>query len=206
MRNLELKVRCSDGVIHDALAGRALAGGAVYVRTMGQRDTYFVAPRGCLKLREWWREEDGGDGGWSGHAYEDGEPGAALISYARPDHSGSRFSDYRICPVDNAQALLTVLAGTLVVKTVVEKRRALYRYGDTRIHLDLVTSLGAFVELETVLAGDGQTPGEHAKIEAAAAAEHREVIALLELDGLPSVAGSYCDLLPDTSARPPIEG
>ncbi len=99
-----------------------------------------------------------------------------------------------------------MLAGTLVVKTVVEKRRALYRYGDTRIHLDLVTSLGAFVQLETVLAGDGQTPGEHAKIEAAAAAEHREVIALLELDGLPSVAGSYCDLLPDTSARPPIEG
>ncbi len=149
-------MRCSDGVTLDALARRALARGAAYVRTMGQRDTYFVAPRGRLKLREWWREEDGGDGGRASYAYEDGEEGAVIISYARPDHSGSRFSDYRICPADNPQALLTVLAGTLVVKTVVEKRRALYRYGDTRIHLDLVTSLGAFVDLETVLAGDGK--------------------------------------------------
>ena len=147
MRNLELKVCCSDGVTLDVLAGRALAGGAVYVRTMGQRDTYFAASRGRLKLREWRREEDGGDGGWSGHAYEDGEAGAALISYARPNHSGSRFSDYRIGPVDDPEALIPVLAGALVV----EKRRALYRYGNTRIHLALVTGLGAFVELETVL-------------------------------------------------------
>ncbi len=62
MRNLELKVRCSDGAALDALAGRALAGGAVHVRTMGQRDTYFAVPRGRLKLREWRREEEGGDG------------------------------------------------------------------------------------------------------------------------------------------------
>ncbi len=88
MRNLELKVRCSNGVTLDALAQRALAGGAVYVRTMGQRDTYFVAPRGRLKLREWWREEDGGDGGRTSYAYEDGEQGAVIISYARPDHYG----------------------------------------------------------------------------------------------------------------------
>ncbi len=136
MRNLELKVRCSDDVTLDMLAGRALAGGAVYVRTMGQRDTYFAASRGRLKLREWRREEDGGDGGWSGHAYEDGEAGAALISYARPNHSGSRFSDYQIGPVDDPEALIPVLAGALGVRVVVEKRRALYRYGNTRIHLD----------------------------------------------------------------------
>ena len=202
MRNLELKVRCSDDVTLDMLAGRAMVGGAAYARTMGQRDTYFAVPRGRLKLREWWREEDGGGGSQPGHAYEDGEAGAALISYARPDHSGSRYSEYRIVPVDDPQALVPVLTGTLGTRAVVEKRRALYRYGNTRIHLDLVTSLGAFVELETLLLpGNGQAPDEHAKNEAAATVEHREVIALLELDDLTSAAGSYCDLIADAPTR-----
>jgi adenylate cyclase class IV len=194
VRNLELKVRCSDGVTLDALAKQALAGGAVYVRTMRQRDTYFVAPRGRLKLREWRRQEDGGDGGEAG-SYEHGEAGAALISYARPDRSGSRFSDYRIVPIHDPEALMPVLARALDARVVVEKRRALYSYGDTRIHLDLVAGLGAFVGLETVLPNEGQTPGESVRIEDVATAEHEQVVALLELDGLPPVAGSYCDLL-----------
>ena len=194
MRNLELKVRCSDSANLDALAKQVLAGSAVYVQTMWQRDTYFVVPCDRLKLREWWRQEDGGDGSEAG-SYEHGEAGTALISYARPDRSGSRFSDYRIFPIDDPQALIPVLAGTLGARAVVEKRRALYRYGDTRIHLDLVAGLGEFVELETVLANDERTPAERARIEVAATAEHGEVIALLGLACLPPIAGSYCDLL-----------
>ncbi|CAN5120968.1 class IV adenylate cyclase [soil metagenome] len=194
MRNLELKVRCSNGVTLDALARRALAGGAVHVQTMWQRDTYFVVPRGRLKLREWRREEDGGDVSEAG-SYERGEAGAALISYVRPDHSGSRFSDYRIVSIDDPEALIPLLAGALGAKAVVEKRRAFYRYGDTRIHLDLVAELGAFVELETVLPGGEQAAARRAASESATIAEHRAVITLLELDGLPAVAGSYCDLL-----------
>jgi len=194
VRNLELKVRCSDSANLDALAKQALAGGAAYARTMRQRDTYFVVPRGRLKLREWWRQEDGGDGSEVG-SYEHGEAGAALISYARPDRSGSRFSDYQLVPVDDPQALIPVLAGALGVRAVVEKRRVLYRYGDTRIHLDLVTGLGAFVELETMLPSGEQAAARRAASEPARTAEHRAVIELLGLDGLPTVAGSSCDLL-----------
>ena len=194
MRNLELKVRCSDSANLDALAKQALAGVAVYVQTMWQRDTYFVVPCDRLKLREWWRQEDGGDGSEAG-SYEHGEAGAALISYARPDHSGPRFSDYRIAPIDDPQALIPVLAEALGVRVVVEKRRVLYRYGDTRIHLDLVTGLGAFVELETVLPSGEQAAARRAASEPTVIAEHRTVIELLGLDSLPAVAGSYCDLL-----------
>lgn len=199
MRNLELKVRCPGGAALDALAARALAGGAVYLRTMGQRDTYFVTPRDRLKLREWWREEDGeGARPDEGEARdraregdEAGPAGAVLIAYRRPDRAGSRFSDYLLGPVSEPRALGTVLAEALGVRVVVEKRRVLHRYGETRIHFDLVVGLGAFVELETVLAGD----------EAEAVAEHRAVVALLGLDALPVVAGSYSDLLAGEQVR-----
>ena len=100
---------------------------------------------------------------------------------------------------------MPVLTGTLSVRTVFEKRRVLYRYGNTRIHLDLVAGLGAFVELETVLAGDGQTSDGRAESEAAAS-EHRRAIALLGLDGLLPIAGSYCDLIQGRNDRPPLEG
>jgi adenylate cyclase class IV len=205
MRNLELKARCPDPALLDELAARAVAGGAIFVRAMGQRDTYFSAPRGRLKLREWWREDAprgpaaiGPRGGAqqgehdAEGAREDGEAapsGAVLIAYARPDDAGSRLSDYLLSPVGEPASLREALACALGVRAVVEKRRALYRYGRTRIHLDRVAGLGAFVELETVL--DADAPG----VATEAAAEHRRAIALLGLDSLPAIAGSYGDLL-----------
>jgi hypothetical protein len=58
VRNLELKVRCPSEEALDAPMARARAAGAVYVRTMGQRDVNFRVPRGRLKLREWWLDGD----------------------------------------------------------------------------------------------------------------------------------------------------
>jgi hypothetical protein len=58
VRNLELKVRCPNEEALDALIARARAAGAVYVRTMRQRDVYLRVPRGRLKLREWWLDGD----------------------------------------------------------------------------------------------------------------------------------------------------
>ena len=52
MRNLELKVRCLSEEALDALMARARTAGALYVRTMGQRDAFYRVPRGRLKLRE----------------------------------------------------------------------------------------------------------------------------------------------------------
>ncbi|HEX5501104.1 MAG TPA: class IV adenylate cyclase, partial [Thermomicrobiales bacterium] len=205
MRNLELKVRCRDERDLDAMAARAAAGGAAFVRALGQRDTYFAAPRGRLKLREWWREPapegapapvaaDAGD------EFEAAPAGAALIAYARPDDAGSRLSDYLICPVAEAGPLRAALARSVGTRVVVEKRRVLYRYGRTRIHLDRVAGLGAFVELETLLDGEDEAGPD-------ALAEHRAVIALLGLDRLPAVAGSYADLLAESApGRPGADG
>ena len=209
MRNLELKARCAGEAALRRLAARAGEGGAAYVRTMRQRDTYFVTPRDRLKLREWWREPDGGplaDAGVTPPAApatdaptggrEDGEAaeaGAVLVAYARADTTDSRLSDYLLYPVADAPTLREALSRTLGVWVVVEKRRVLYRYGRTRIHLDTVAGLGAFVELETVLADDADDAGDG--VAEGAAAEHRRVIELLGLDRLPPVAVSYGDLL-----------
>ena len=63
MRNLELKVRCLSEEALDALMARARTAGALYVRTMGQRDAFFRVPRGRLKLREWWLDGAQAQGG-----------------------------------------------------------------------------------------------------------------------------------------------
>ncbi len=213
MRNLELKARCDGEAALRRLAARAGEGGAAYVRTMRQRDTYFVTPRDRLKLREWWREPAGGPlagptpgGGPAPDAptggREDGEAaeaGAVLVAYARADTTDSRLSDYLLYPVADAPTLREALSRTLGVRVVVEKRRVLYRYGRTRIHLDAVADLGAFVELETVLADDADDAGD--RVAEGAAVEHRQVIELLELDRLPPVAVSYGDLLAAEQAR-----
>ncbi|MFN8514986.1 MAG: CYTH domain-containing protein [Chloroflexia bacterium] len=89
-------------------------------------------------------------------------------------------------------ALRAALTRSLGTRLVVEKRRALYLWGHTRIHLDRVTDLGPFVELETVVEHFSGTAEER---QAGAEAEHRRVIALLGLDRLPAIAGSYSDLL-----------
>jgi adenylate cyclase class IV len=214
VRNLELKVRCPSEETLDALIARARTAGAVYVRTMGQRDAYFHVPHGRLKLRQWWLDgvqaqgaervvacpseqggQHGSDTGVRNHGREDGDvgpAGAVLIAYARPDAAGLRLSDYLLSPVAAPATLRAVLAHALGERVVVEKRRVFYRYGQTRIHFDQVATLGAFVELETVLDED---------TEAAAIVEHRVVIDLLGLDRFPVVAASYSDLLEGKDGR-----
>jgi adenylate cyclase class IV len=192
MHNLELKVRCPDDAALGVVEATARAQGAAYLRTMFQRDTYFAAPHGRLKLREWRREDgvpaaDAPDGD-----AEAGDEGAVLIAYARPDETGSRVSDYLLCRVPDPEALRAALARSVGTRVVVEKRRRLYLWGHTRIHLDRVADLGPFVELETVVEHFPGTPDER---QAAAETEHRRVIALLGLEALPAIAGSYSDLL-----------
>jgi adenylate cyclase class IV len=92
MRNLELKARCAD---LEAARERAARLGARRAADLEQRDTFFAAGRGRLKLREL------GDGT------------AELIAYRRPDTASARGSDYELCPVDQAAPLARVLAHAL---------------------------------------------------------------------------------------------
>ena len=166
-RNLELKA-------HDPDPPRTLQAaldlGATDAGTLRQRDTYFHAVQGRLKLRE-----------------ADGAP-AELISYARADRAGAKVSNYRVVPVHDPQALTDALSDVLGVRVVVEKQRRLLLYENVRIHLDRVSGLGDFVELEAVVDGGPGGP----------AAEEPKVTRLCEalnITGDLMVARGYADLL-----------
>lgn len=186
-RNLELKVGCGTDALADMRSRLAAVAPALpEPERMRQVDTYYRVPRGRLKLRR--IERLWGDGS------SDPDGGSAeLIGYERPREDGSRWSTYRVAAIDPRVAgdLHDALAITHDILVRVTKRRDVVRVGATRIHLDQVEGLGAFVELETVIGG--QDGGE-------ARREHEAVIALLRLDRFAAIPGSYSDLLLQTSS------
>ena len=142
-RNVELKAADPDP---ERSLGVCRALGAEDRGVLVQRDTYFRAASGRLKLRE---ETPGG---------------ATLIQYERPDGAQPRVSAYRLVAIadaETARAALTTALGTLCV---VEKERHLWLWHGVRIHLDRVRGLGAFVELEAVAAARSDLREERARV------------------------------------------
>lgn len=129
-RNIELKARDLDPERSLAVCHSV---GAEPRGLLRQRDTYFAAPLGRLKLRE--------------------EEGAAaqLIAYERGDLAAQRESTYRIVAAEDAAGLKAALTQTLGVRVVVSKERRLFVWRGVRIHLDRVDDLGSFLELEAVI-------------------------------------------------------
>src|SRR5262249_10395833 len=103
-----------------------------------------------------------------------------------PDDPAARASDYVIASVSDPEALREALARALGVRAVVAKRRALFLWRHTRIHLDDVEGLGAFLELETVITDQS---------EADARAEIAEASAALSIGDEDRLACSYVDLV-----------
>ncbi len=149
-----------------------------------QDDRYFQVPEGRLKLRA--------------ITDDTGMSRVELIAYRRPDVAGSRWSSYRIMPLETEQAesLADTLEHVLRPHVRVRKRREILLHGATRIHLDEVEGLGAFVELETVVTNQTATSAEQ---------EHRRVIAALGLDTWPIESSSYSDLLQHIDTDAPVE-
>lgn len=141
--NLELK-----GIDRDPMMTLrvALANGARDLGTISQRDTYFCANRGRLKLRE----------------EMPGRP--HLIHYVRRDSHGPRQSAYRVIPVDDPAAICATLGDALGIRVVVEKKRRLLLIGNVRAHLDRVVGLGTYLELEAVVPAGGSPDDEHEKL------------------------------------------
>ena len=179
MRNLEIKLRLSAArytALRERLSGEA---GAALLH---QVDTYFPVASGRLKLRQ------------IEHA---GIETTELIAYHRPDHAGARWSRYERLPLEPAAAasLRAMLAATAGIAVVVDKRRLVVLRRRSRIHLDAVTGLGAFLEIETV-AGDGDPESSI----------DQELATTLEWLGVdpatsPLVSGSYADLARDKLAE-----
>ncbi|MGH7925746.1 MAG: class IV adenylate cyclase [Candidatus Binatus sp.] len=135
MKNLEAKFRLID--LADAET-RAVAIGYTRRAILEQRDTFFRVANGKLKLRE----ENGG---------------AVLIFYHRSESGPLMLSNYDLVPVAEPARTLRILADALGTVAVVEKVRTLMMRDNVRLHLDRVARLGAFGEIEAVIA-DGDDP------------------------------------------------
>lgn len=172
-RNIEIKVRIPSV---EALLGpaRALADGPP--TEILQDDTFFACRDGRLKLRVL------GDGL------------GQLIHYHRPDTPGPKQSDYTIFETSAPAALRDALAQALGVTGRVVKRRLFLLCGQTRIHLDRVTGLGDFLELEVVLR-EGQSAAQGAAIA-------EDLCARLGLDPDARIPGAYRDLLAAAGTTP----
>ncbi len=165
-RNVEIKARVRD---FDALQLRAaqLADGPAEI--IEQLDTFYVTPRGRLKLRVLAPDR------------------CELIQYSRANDASAKTSTYDIVRSNDPASFSRILESALPIRGVVTKRRHLYRVGPTRIHVDEVEGLGTFMELEVVLS-EGQTAQYGARI-----AEN--LMAQLGIEEADLICGAYIDLL-----------
>lgn len=146
-RNVELKARDPEP---ERTLRAALALGARDHGVLRQRDTYFAARDGRLKLRE--------------ETAPDGTARAQLIAYDRADEAAARLSAYHLVDVGDPAALTAALHAAHGISVVVDKRRRLLLADAVRIHLDEVAGLGAFVELEAIAAADSDLAREHERL------------------------------------------
>ena len=165
-RNVEIKARITS---LEKIRGIVASMASDPPRVLRQFDTFFQVPEGRLKIR----------------AFPDGS--GELIAYHRSSEPGPRESAYTRCPSESADSLLEALQSVLPVRGTVSKRRELFLLGRTRVHLDEVEGLGAFLELEVVLeAEDSLEEG---------IAEAQELLELLQVGEEDLLADAYIDLL-----------
>jgi homotetrameric cytidine deaminase len=166
--NVELKARDPNPEVTTA---RCLNLGAVSAGILNQRDIYFPARRGRLKLR----------------THEEGA--SHLLAYVRADDAEATESRYVLAAVSEPDAVAEALDAALGTVVVVAKRRHLLLWEGVRIHLDEVEGLGSFIEFEAVLPDAGDLETARAKV--------ARLRSELEIDEDALVAVGYADLLLD---------
>jgi predicted adenylyl cyclase CyaB len=165
MKNLEAKFRINDLA---QAQSRAAALGYTHRAILNQRDTFFQVANGKFKLRE-----------------ENGT--AALIYYNRDESRPLMLSNYEIVPVADSAQMLRILGGALGLIAIVEKERTLMISGNVRFHLDHVTSLGNFGEIEAVIPERSDPEQSRAAVD--------ELLAALEISRADLIDVSYFELL-----------
>jgi len=174
MRNIEIKLSRPGQLDQQTLTAILNAAGAEFTWERRQRDTFWNTQNGWLKLREVVSESDSA------------QVEAELIGYRRSvESSEARPSDYHIVQIDQPEALKAALDSTLGRIGVVEKERELWIWKQTRVHLDQVYGLGAFVELETVLRDIDEPEGR---------LQMQECLELLQLKDAESLSTPYLEM------------
>ncbi|HRI20617.1 MAG TPA: class IV adenylate cyclase, partial [Panacibacter sp.] len=124
--NIEIKAKC---FYPQKVEAFLLENNAIFRGTDLQKDIYFNLPEGRLKLRRGNIENN-------------------LIFYKRNNQKGPKQSDFNLMPVAEPDKLELLLTNALGVKVVVEKKRKIFFLDNIKIHLDEVSGLGSFVEIE----------------------------------------------------------
>lgn len=171
-RNIEIKARIASVEALEPKAAALADQGPIEIH---QDDTFFVCPRGRLKLRAFSATE------------------GQLIFYRRADQAGPKESFYVLAPTASPDTLREALSLAYGQAGRVRKLRTLYIVGRTRVHLDRVEDLGHFLELEVVLSdGEPHEPG---------IAEAHELMAALGISPSQLIEGAYVDLMPSMAQR-----
>jgi adenylate cyclase, class 2 len=160
--NLELKIRVAS---HQTIKKILKQIDAKNMGILNQKDVYYSIPNGLLKLRI----ENGNE---------------SLIFYNRNEKGKKRWSDYEVINFEKGKGE-KLFRKIFDVEVIVKKKRELFYYDDTRIHLDTVKFLGKFLELETLVI-KGKVDAEK---------RFKKIIKLLSLDLTKEIRKSYRDLL-----------
>ncbi len=169
-RNVEIKARIEN---LEAMKARVASLADGPAERLKQEDTFFHVPKGRLKLRTL------------------GPKRGELIYYEREDSSGPRRSHYLLTQTSDPAGVLSLLAHALGIRGTVRKVRFVYRIAQTRVHLDSVEGLGAFLELEVELDPD--------ETEEQGAAIARDLLMRLGIRDVGLVGAAYIDLLEKSS-------
>ena len=174
-RNIEIKAIASDFTRQKRIAESISETPPELFR---QEDYYFKIDKGRLKLRVL--------------SINKGE----LIYYERPDDTGPKLSSYQIYNTNSPNKLIEVMKSSYGIRNIVRKERHLFIYNRTRIHMDIVDSLGEFVELEVVLGrSDSIKKGEE---------EAEFLINRLGISKKDLIASSYIDLIEEQESKSKI--
>jgi len=165
-RNVEVKARIESVDALKPAAARIADDGPVEI---AQDDTFFQCRSGRLKLRT--ISSDSGE----------------LIYYRRADQLGPKESFYLRSQTSTPAILRESLSLAYGEAGRVRKLRTLFIVGRTRIHLDVVETLGHFLELEVVLGADESIEE--------GIAEANRVMELLGVQRSQLIEGAYVDLL-----------
>ncbi len=159
--NLELKVKVDS---HSKFISILKSTNTENRGILKQKDVYFKIKKGILKLRV-------------------ENKTFTLIKYFR-DEKGKRWSNYELLKLEGANPE-KYLRQIFDVEVVVEKKRMVWFYNNTRVHLDEVKGLGKFLELETLFISTRKD----------AESRFKDTITLLNLDLSGQIRASYKNLL-----------
>lgn len=164
--NIEIKALCSD---HDKIRNFLKSHNADFKGIDHQIDTYFKVNKGRLKLREGNIENN-------------------LIYYERENKQGPKQCNFTLFKSSPESSLKSILINSCGVLTVVDKTREIYFIENVKFHLDTVSGLGTFMEIEAI--GTSGNIGKEKLLE-----QCNNFLKELDISDSDLVSVSYSDLL-----------